>query len=128
MTTERPFITLPSDQPSYETLTDLTMEQKAALPARFHTPVWTDSTPGAFICTVCWVEGEMVSWPCQPALSRGWDLFDDPRRVIPVSEVPSVDRYYMQWDHREPHEIGSWCNAADFTPLTEVPAASGGGS
>ncbi len=86
----RPFITLPADQPSYETLTDLTMEQKAALPARFHIPVWTDSIPGAFICTVCWVEGEMVSWPCRSALSRGWDLFDDPRRVVPVSEGPPV--------------------------------------
>jgi hypothetical protein len=108
----RPFITLPSDQPSYETLTDLTMEQKSALPARFHTPVWTDSTPGAFICTVCWVEGEMVSWPCPPALRRGWDVFEGPRRVVvPVSVVAptrewAVRRTDVQLTaHRSPHSV-----------------------
>jgi hypothetical protein len=92
MADERPFITLPSDQPTYEALTDLTMEQKAALPARFHTPVWSDSTPGAFICSVCWVEGETVSWPCLPALSRGWDVFDDPKRMVvpvPANDSPA---------------------------------------
>jgi hypothetical protein len=71
-----PFLTLPSDQPDYETLSDLSMEEKEALPARFHTPVWSDSSPGAFICRVCWTEGVMTGWPCAPALKSGWNLFD----------------------------------------------------
>lgn len=73
----RGFFTLPADQPDYETLCDLTMEQKAALPPRFHTPVWSDSSPGAFVCRVCWDGDEMVvtEWPCASALARGWDVF-----------------------------------------------------
>ena len=56
----RPFITLPADQPDYETLVDLTLAQRAELPGRFHTPVWLDATPGAFVCTVCWDDGEVT--------------------------------------------------------------------
>jgi hypothetical protein len=77
---DRPFITIPPDQPDYETLTGLTMEQKAELPGRFHTPIWSNSTPGAFICRVCWTEGEMTSWPCKAALNAGWSLFDHDQR------------------------------------------------
>lgn len=78
---DQPFITLPADQPDYETLIDLTMEEKTALPTRFHTPVWSNSTPGAFICRVCWTEGEMVSWPCKGAMHEGWMLFGTERQV-----------------------------------------------
>lgn len=78
---DRPFITLPADQPDFEMLTELTMEEKTALPTRFHTPAWSSSTPGAFICRVCWVEGEMTSWPCAGAMRNGWDLFGNDRRA-----------------------------------------------
>ncbi|NUR80749.1 MAG: hypothetical protein HOQ21_09935 [Dermatophilaceae bacterium] len=78
---DRPFITLSIDQPDYETLVDLTMEEKTALPVHFHTPVWSNSTPGAFICRVCWTEGEMTSWPCAGALREGWNVFGPERKA-----------------------------------------------
>lgn len=80
---DRPFITLPADQPDYETLTELTMEQKAALPARFHTPVFSDAQPPLFLCRVCW-DGEtsqITTWPCASALKAGWDVFGPDREA-----------------------------------------------
>lgn len=71
----QPILVLPADQPDYETLTDLTMEQKAALPRRFHTPVWMDSIPGAWCCRVCWTEGVVTGWPCDTASERGHEVF-----------------------------------------------------
>jgi hypothetical protein len=75
----RPFITLADDHPIYERLVDMTMEQKAALPTRFHVPAWSESTPGLFICSVCWDEGAMTPWPCAAVSKVGWALFDPPR-------------------------------------------------
>jgi hypothetical protein len=82
MTYDLPFIALPTDQPHYEQLADMTMEQKRALPGRFHTPVWSMTTPGLFACRVCWVEGEIVSWPCEPALAAGEHLFTHPQQPL----------------------------------------------
>jgi hypothetical protein len=65
LTYGQPILVLPADQPGYEELTDMTMEQKAALPRRFHTPAWMDSIPGVWCCRVCWEEGVTVGWPCE---------------------------------------------------------------
>lgn len=58
-----------------EELLDLTLEEKAALPAHFHTPVWSETTPGAFVCRVCWTEGVMTGWPCETAQANGAHVF-----------------------------------------------------
>lgn len=76
----RPFITLPPDQPCYEELVEMTMEQRRALPARFHTPYWLDASVGAaFICRVCWdgEEMEVTAWPCPKAEREGREVFGD---------------------------------------------------
>lgn len=74
---EKPFITLPADQPWSEELSDLTMEQKAALPLRFHTPQWANTTPPAYLCRVCWIEGEATGWPCPTARDAHDDVFGE---------------------------------------------------
>lgn len=64
------------DAPSYEDLTDLTLEQKAALPARFHVPVFEDlGSPKAWLCAVCWDEGTVSRWPCATASEKGAEVF-----------------------------------------------------
>lgn len=75
----RPFITLPPDQPGYEAIGEMSPEELTALPARFHTPEWSESTPGAFVCRVCWGEGWMTTWPCPSALARGYEVFGPER-------------------------------------------------
>lgn len=57
-TTERGEIT-------YEELADMTMEEKNALPGRYHRPVFSGlQKPTAWICAVCWTEGVSSGWPC----------------------------------------------------------------
>lgn len=64
------------DAPSYEDLTEMTMEQKAALPARFHTPRFDDClSPKAWLCAVCWDEGIVSGWPCATASEKGAEVF-----------------------------------------------------
>jgi hypothetical protein len=89
-----PYIALPTDQPDYEYLSELTMEQKQALPGRFHTPVWSLSTPGLFICRVCWVDGEMVGWPCKPALRAGENLFGTEQQLLRPGQRVQVGPHF----------------------------------
>lgn len=64
------------DVPDWEALTELTMEQKAALPARFHTPVFDDlGQPNLWLCAVCWDEGVVTKWPCTTAYKKGAEVF-----------------------------------------------------
>ncbi|MFJ9799907.1 hypothetical protein [Streptomyces sp. NPDC101145] len=64
------------DQPSYEDLVDLTEEQRAALPARFHTPHFDDlGKPHAWLCRVCWGDGWSTQWPCKTAVEHGAEVF-----------------------------------------------------
>ena len=64
------------DAPGYEDLTELTLEQKAALPARFHVPVFDDlGRPKAWLCAVCWDEGIVSGWPCATASEKGTEVF-----------------------------------------------------
>lgn len=78
-----PFITIPADQPCYEEVVEMTMEQRRALPARFHTPQWMDSSPGLFMCRVCWDGEEMTvtEWPCPSAVAGGRDVFGPERQI-----------------------------------------------
>lgn len=66
----------PPDQPMYEDLVDLTDEQRKALPARFHTPVFDGlGQPNAWLCQVCWGDGWVSQWPCGPAQQKGAMVF-----------------------------------------------------
>ena len=63
---------------SYEELVDLdTMEQREALPAVYHRPVFDDLIrPRGWFCEVCWLEGEITGWPCEPAIKGGLEIAD----------------------------------------------------
>lgn len=64
------------DMPGWEALTDMTMAEKAALPARFHTPRFVDTcTPKMWICAVCWDDGTITQWPCAAAVKSGGEVF-----------------------------------------------------
>jgi hypothetical protein len=66
----------PPDMPDYEALTELTLEQKAELPARFHLPTFDDvGSPKLWLCAVCWDEGTLTQWPCATASERGAEVF-----------------------------------------------------
>ncbi|MEU6615352.1 hypothetical protein [Streptomyces parvus] len=72
----RAVLLLPPDQPMYEDLVDLTDEQRKALPARFHTPVFDGlGQPNAWLCQVCWGDGWVAQWPCGPAQEKGAMVF-----------------------------------------------------
>ncbi|WP_347732751.1 hypothetical protein [Streptomyces sp. CAU 1734] len=80
----RAVLLLAPDQPAYEDLVDLTDEQRQALPARFHTPVFEDcGRPNAWQCRVCWGDGWVAQWPCGPAQRQGALVF--------ASEVAAED-------------------------------------
>jgi hypothetical protein len=64
------------DAPCYETILDTPEDQRANLPARFHTPVWEgNATPNAWLCAVCWGDGWVTRWPCATAAAHGADVF-----------------------------------------------------
>lgn len=64
------------DVPSWETTSFMTREELAALPARFHTPVFVDTaSPKAWVCAVCWGEGWVSQWPCATANQHGTEVF-----------------------------------------------------
>ncbi|MCX4606776.1 hypothetical protein OG402_40845 [Streptomyces anulatus] len=72
----RAVLLLPPDQPMYEDLVDLTDEQRKALPARFHTPVFDGlGEPNMWLCQVCWGDGWVSQWPCGPAQEKGAMVF-----------------------------------------------------
>lgn len=56
-------------------ITELTYEQRLALPARFHLPVFMDlTTPTMWICKVCWDDDLYTAWPCAPAQHGGVEV------------------------------------------------------
>ncbi|MFE9127049.1 hypothetical protein ACFYOF_16790 [Streptomyces sp. NPDC007148] len=64
------------DAPDYELILEMTEEQRAALPPRFHTPVFMDSsTPTMWVCAVCWGESWTTQWPCAAACQNGTRVF-----------------------------------------------------
>lgn len=71
----------PPDMPGYDELPD-GLEARAALPARFHIPVWEDTSDrAAFLCAVCYDEGESSLWPCATAARNGDQVFADEQTV-----------------------------------------------
>jgi hypothetical protein len=63
------------DAPSYEELPE-TLEERQKLPARFHTPHWTETgRPQLWVCAVCWDESSVTQWPCKAASEHGGEVF-----------------------------------------------------
>jgi hypothetical protein len=64
------------DAPGYELIAGMTEEEVWALPARFHVPVFMESsTPNAWVCAVCWGDGWNTQWPCKTAQDHGSRVF-----------------------------------------------------
>lgn len=64
------------DAPGYEQLIEMTMEEKAALPARFHVPAFDDcGSPKLWLCAVCWGDCIVTQWPCATAVKHGTEVF-----------------------------------------------------
>ena len=54
---------------------EMTPEQRFALPAIYHRPVFDGLTkPHAWICSACWEEIGTTRWPCAPAVKGGVEL------------------------------------------------------
>lgn len=101
-------VTLPDDQPDYGDLMDLTADERTALPARFHTPVWHGRPPGEFVCRVCPddEDGYYTPWPCVPAREAGPEVLTRQRRGPQISR-PNYDKR-----HRCPGwSGGGWVSA-----------------
>lgn len=66
----------PPDMPDSEVLTEMTDQEKADLPARFHIPIFDDlGKPNAWLCAVCWGDGWNTAWPCATAMNQGAQVF-----------------------------------------------------
>ncbi|KAB1979270.1 hypothetical protein [Streptomyces triticiradicis] len=64
------------DHPYYEILAGFPLEENEKLPPRFHVPVFDDcGQPNAWLCAVCWEEGQVVGWPCATATKYGAQVF-----------------------------------------------------
>ncbi|MFI1165600.1 hypothetical protein ACH4UM_18790 [Streptomyces sp. NPDC020801] len=95
------------DAPSWELITGMSEEEVWALPARFHVPVFMESsTPKAWVCAVCWGDGWSTIWPCKTALDQGLRVFtaDDyaetaaKRQAAELAELRSrAVRYRTAW-------------------------------
>lgn len=81
-TPNHPAVLLPApDMPGYDELPE-GLEARAALPARFHIPIWDDtSNRPAFLCAVCWDEFTSSRWPCATAAANGREVFADEQTV-----------------------------------------------
>jgi hypothetical protein len=70
-------VTAPGNTPASTTSQDvhaleLTDEERLALPAEFHRPVFDGlGAPHSWICSACWGDGFTTSWPCEPATRGG---------------------------------------------------------
>lgn len=64
------------DMPDWELLIEMTEQEKADLPARFHIPRFDDcGQPNAWLCAVCWDDGWATGWPCKTATKHGTKVF-----------------------------------------------------
>lgn len=73
---QRALLVQPPDMPYWEILVEMTEQEKADLPARFHLPVFESlGEPNAWLCAVCWGDGWSHRWPCATATKCGTQVF-----------------------------------------------------
>lgn len=111
------------DQPCYETLLDLTDEQRRALPARFHTPHFDDlGKPTMWLCRVCWGDGWVTQWPCKAAFQHGTEVFTPEhhveRQAATGPDTWATIRNLSAWLQRE-NGTGDHQTAMRLMKLTE---------
>ncbi|WP_157815646.1 hypothetical protein [Kitasatospora sp. CB02891] len=76
------------DAPDPEELADMTDEEKANLPARFHIPAWEGlAVPHSWVCAVCWGDGWTTAWPCKAALEHGESVFTPEHLAVRARET-----------------------------------------
>lgn len=69
LVTDRLVANVPAD---IDSTWELTEEERIALPAEYHQPVWMDlTTPKSWICSQCWGDGWQSEWPCKVAAENG---------------------------------------------------------
>ncbi|MEU9498193.1 hypothetical protein [Streptomyces sp. NPDC048196] len=96
--------------PDYEELGDLTDEEKVALPAQFHTPVFDNlGKPNAWLCRVCWGDGWVTQWPCATAQRHGARVFTqehhaERRRAQQVTEVAELREQLDAYEVMNPQQ------------------------
>ncbi|MFB7672901.1 hypothetical protein ACFC26_15985 [Kitasatospora purpeofusca] len=80
------------DAPCYETILDVPEDQRARLPARFHTPVFDDAgSRKVWMCAVCWGDGWGTSWPCATAVEYGAEVFTPEHLAVRArTDVPAL--------------------------------------
>lgn len=62
---------VPAAKFSAADINEMTDEQRVALPAIYHRPVFFGYIePPSWICDICWGEGWTTGWPCAPARTR----------------------------------------------------------
>lgn len=95
----------PPDMPGYDELPD-GLKARQALPARFHIPMWEDTSDRpAFLCAVCWDELTVSEWPCATATASGREVFEvlsDYRaaRVRGLLDAPGIGLPAARGDHQ----------------------------
>lgn len=62
--------------PRYDQLARMTRDEKATLPAGYHTPIVVEvGERTEFACAVCWGVGEVAAWPCEKARRQPREVF-----------------------------------------------------
>lgn len=55
-----------------DTAYELDPDVRHALPPQFHQPMFEGlATPTAWLCAVCWDDGQVTRWPCHVASAHG---------------------------------------------------------
>lgn len=116
------------DAPGYELITGMSEAEVRALPARFHTPVFSElSTPQAWVCAVCWGDGWSTAWPCPTAVKHGGAVFTPEHLAQTAAKkqaaVPLVvSRFDVAMEHapEEPPGLTVGAIAEDGRPVALV--------
>lgn len=101
------------DAPCWEALLDIPEDQRAALPARFHTPVWEgNATPNAWLCAVCWGDGWVTGWPCEAAVRGGAEVFTPEHQAASArQDVPAMAGEIRRLTAERNRYRNAWNNA-----------------
>ncbi|WP_217235400.1 hypothetical protein [Streptomyces sp. AC555_RSS877] len=86
------------DHPYYEILAGFSLEENAALPARFHVPFFDDcGVPNSWLCAVCQDEGTVTGWPCATATKYGTQVFTPLDKAETAQGKQAADLAHLQW-------------------------------
>jgi hypothetical protein len=85
------------DHPHYELLAGFSLEENAALPPRFHVPVFDDcGIPNSWLCAVCQDEGVVTGWPCDTAIKHGTEVFTPLHKAETAQEKQAAELGHLK--------------------------------